>query len=94
MDNQDGRNEANGEGRANTPNANANRLDSPAEQRPHQGRRRANGGAAAKPRPGEDPCPSASQIDPGTKHMVDILVDMAIRKILARAGAKKVAEER
>ena len=94
MDNQDGRNEADGEGRDNTPNTNANRLDSPAEQRPHQGRRRANGGAAAKPRPGEDPCPSANQIDPGTKHMVDILVDMAIRKILARAGTKKVAEER
>jgi hypothetical protein len=68
-------------------------LDSSANQRPHQGRRRANGGAALEPRP-EGPCPADSELDPGTKAMCDMLVDMAFRKLLKQAGAATVAKER
>ena len=68
-------------------------LDTSADRRPHQGRRRANGGAALEPRP-EDPCPAESQIDAGTKRMCDLLIDMAFAKLMKQAGTGKVAEER
>ena len=89
MDHQDGRDDTGGEVRANTPKY----LDSNRDRRPHQGRRRANGGAALEPRP-EDPCPPDAELDPGTKRMCDLLIDMAFAKLMKQAGPGKVAEER
>ena len=69
-------------------------LALPAEQSPHQARRRADGGAAQEPRPKEAPCPADSELDPDTKRMCDLLIDMAFAKLIRQAAAAKVAEER
>jgi len=90
MDHQDGRDDTGGEARVNTPKY----LDFSRDRRPHQARRRADGGAAQEPRPEEAPCPADSELDPDTKRMGDILVDMAFRKLIRQAAAAKVVEER
>jgi len=68
-------------------------LDSIAHQSPHQARRRAAGGPAQEPR-SVVACSAEDEVDPGTRRMIDILVDMAFRKLLAKAAARKVAGER
>lgn len=78
---------------ANETESRQNCLDSSRDRRPHQARRRANGGAALEPR-SEAPCPADDELDPGTKAMCDLLVDMAFRKLLKQAGAATVAKER
>lgn len=78
---------------AKSLNAVANHLDSSPDRRPHQARRRADGGPALEPRP-EAPCPADDDLDPATKAMCDRLVDMAFRKLLRQAGATTVVKER
>jgi hypothetical protein len=70
-----------------------NSLDFLPKQLPHSVERRGDWNPAEEVRL-EDMCHAESQIDAEIKRMVDILVDMAFRKIMARQGTLKVAKER
>jgi hypothetical protein len=69
-----------------------NSLDLPSNTIPHSVERRADGSTADDMRP-EGAGNEERQIDSETKRMWDILIDMAFRKIMARAGNTKVAKE-